>query len=143
MFRLQKVLLVLSLLSLPGCAAVALTAGSMAAGLGVEHTLGGITYKTFVSPVANLRLATLKTLSRMDMRVTDDRESEEGWVITATASERTIEIELERLTDRATRMRVVANKGNFFFKDGATATEIIIQTAEALDRDALRAAQAD
>jgi hypothetical protein len=31
-------------------------------------------------------------------------------------------------------MRVVANKGDIFFKDSATATEIVVQTAEALEK---------
>ena len=57
-------------------------------------------------------------------------ETEDGWEIKATATKREIDIELERLSKRATRMRVVANEGNVFFKDAATATEIIIMTAE-------------
>ncbi len=64
------------------------------------------------------------------MTVTEDSETEDGWEIKATAAKREIDIELERLTKRATRMRVVANEGEIFFKDAATATEIIIMTAE-------------
>jgi len=33
-------------------------------------------------------------------------------------------------------MRVVANKGDIFFKDASTATEIINQTAQIVDSDA-------
>jgi hypothetical protein len=43
---------------------------------------------------------------------------------------------LEQLTPATTRMRVVTNKGDFFFKDGATSTEIIIQTAQIVESDA-------
>jgi hypothetical protein len=32
-------------------------------------------------------------------------------------------------------MRVVANKGGLFFKDSATSTEIILQTAQTLQDD--------
>lgn len=125
--------LILSALILQGCAAIALTAGSIAAGTGIDHTLTGITYKTFNVPVNQLRLATLKTLHRLDMKVTDDSKTEEGRKIIATAVARKIEIEFEILTRRATRMRVIVSKGAIL-KDSATATEIIIQTAETLDR---------
>lgn len=129
---------ILCALFLQGCAAIALTAGGLAAGTGVDHTLTGITYKTFNTPVNKLRLATLKTLHRMDIKVTNDRKVEFGREITAVAVKREIEIEFETLTKRTTRMRVVVSDG-VFFKDGATATEIILQTAETLDREALAA----
>lgn len=122
--------LLLASLALQGCAAVALTAGGIAGGAGVNHTLSGIAYKTFNNSVAELRAGTLRALDDMDMTVTEDAETEDGWEIKATAAEREIDIELERLTKRATRMRVVANEGEIFFKDSATATEIIIMTAE-------------
>ena len=125
--------IILSALILQGCAAIALTAGGLAAGQGIDHTLTGITYKTFNSPMNQLRLATLKTLHRLDMKVTGDSKTEEGRKILATAVARKIEIEFEILTRRATRMRVIVSKGAIL-KDSATATEIIIQTAETLDR---------
>ncbi len=122
--------LLLVSLALPGCAAVALTAAGVAGGAGVNHTLNGIAYKTFNTSLAELRAGTLRTLEDMDMAVIEDSKTEDGWGIKATAIEREIDIELERLTRRATRMRVVANDGEIFFKDAATATEIIIMTAE-------------
>jgi hypothetical protein len=126
------------LAGLPGCAAVALTAGGIAGGAGVDHTLSGIAYKTFAAPMDNVRLATLQTLKRMDMSLKDDRKTETGWEIKAAAVEREIDIELETLTQRATRMRVVVSKGDIFFKDSATGTEIIVQTAESLAQQAKR-----
>ena len=136
----RGVFMVIGLLAfggLGGCAAV-LTAGSMATSAGINHTLKGIAYKTFVTPVDDLRTATLATLDKMDMSVTDIKEVKAGWEIKAKAYDRIIEIELEALTRRSTRMRVVANQGKFFFKDAATATEIINQTAETLDRTAAK-----
>ncbi len=133
-------------IGLQACAAAGLTvvgAGvGVGAGAGVEHTMNGIVYKTFAAPVNELRFATLKTLDHMDMPVTADGKSEEGWKLTATAADRTIDIELQSLTPQTTRMRVVANEGQIFFKDSSTATEIITQTAQALqdDRDAAKAA---
>ena len=115
------------------CAPVAMTAGGIAGGAGVNHALNGIAYKTFTAPVRQVRVATLKSLNRMEMKVTNDTKSEEGWRIEAAAVDRTIEIDLEVLTPSATRMRVVTNNGGLFFNDSATSTEIILQTAQRLE----------
>jgi hypothetical protein len=132
-------------LLLQGCAAAAIgvtlaTAGA-GAGMtaGVEHTLNGIVYKTFSAPANEVRFATLKTLDRMGMPLTDDQKTETGWQLSAKAKDRSVDIELESLTDMATRIRVVANEGIIFFKDSATATEIILQTAQTLQDDAASA----
>jgi outer membrane scaffolding protein for murein synthesis (MipA/OmpV family) len=129
-------------LLLQGCAAAAIgitlaTAGA-GAGMtaGVEHTLNGIVYKTFSAPANEVRFATLKTLDRMGMPLTDDQKTETGWQLSAKAKDRSVDIELESLTDMTTRIRVVANEGIVFFKDSATATEIILQTAQTLQDDA-------
>ncbi len=135
MFKSKVLILALSLLTLQGCAAVALTAGSMAADAGIEHTLSGISYKTFVSSMDDARYAVFKTLDRLDMDIADQTQTEDGWVIFALANDRTIEIELEAVTKRVTRIRVIAHKGGFFFKDAATATEVIIQMAETIAAD--------
>ena len=118
-----------------GCAAVALTlfgAGAgTAAGTGVGYTLDSISYKTFTVPLTGLTTATVMTLDRMDIKVLDNQETEAGRTITAQAADRNIEIELDRLTTRTTRMRVVARR-NWFIQDRATATEIILQTDRTL-----------
>lgn len=133
MNNFRATLLVCSLLSLSGCASVALTAGSMAAGQGIDHALSGIAYKTFAASIDETRVATFKTLARLDMNILSQAKTGSGWEIKAAALDRVIEIELEALTKRMTRMRVVANKGGIFFMDASTATEIIIQTAETMD----------
>jgi hypothetical protein len=131
-------------LVLEGCAAVGLAvvggAAGVGVGAGVEHTMNGIVYKTFDASTNELRFATLKTLDHLGMPVTTDEKSEEGWKLSATATERTIDIELQQLTDKTTRMRVVANDGQIFFKDASTATAIITKTAQTLqdDRDAAK-----
>jgi len=109
---------------------------------GIEHTMNGIVYKTFTSPLPNLRLASLKTLNWMDMKVTKDNETAYGREIEALASDRTIDIKLESLTDKTTSMRVIVNRGDFFFKDSATAREIIIQIVHTLEEEIARAEQA-
>lgn len=135
---IRSMILFVALAGLSGCAAVALTAGGIAGGAGVDHTLSGIAYKTFAAPVENVRLATLQTLKQMDMSVKNDHKSENGWEISAAANDRDIGIELEALSQRTTRMRVVVNKGEIFFKDAATGTEIIVQTADKLTQQAKR-----
>ena len=131
MRRFLPILGMLAALNLAGCAGVALTAGGIAGSAGVNHTLSGIVYKTFTAPMKDLRTATLKTLNMMQITVTADKKAEYGWRIDGTAYERTIEIELERLTPAVTRMRVTVDKGSIF-KDSATSTEIILQTAQRL-----------
>jgi hypothetical protein len=131
---LRLVVLLGAVVGLGGCASLALTAGGIAGGAGIDHTLSGIAYKTFSEPLPSVRLATLKTLNLMAMDVTkDEQPADRGeWAITAQATDRIIDIELEPVTAKATRMRVVVHKGDIFFKDAATGTEIIVQTAEAL-----------
>jgi hypothetical protein len=104
-------------------------------GTGVDYTLNGIAYKTFITPMPTVRQATLASLNRMGMTVTEDKKTDSGWTITATAEGRDIDIELERLTSRTTRMRVVANDG-VIFKDRATEAAIIDEAADAIDRRA-------
>lgn len=89
--------ILVGLTGLGGCTAVALTAGGIASGAGVEHTLSGIAYKTFTSPMENVHLATLQTLKQVDISVKDDRKAESGWEIAATANEREIDVALEAL----------------------------------------------
>lgn len=134
-------LLLLGPLLLGGCAAAGLTVAGAGAGVamgsGVEHTLNGIAFKTFTAPMEDVRLATMEAFQRMDMTVTGDDKTEDGWKLSVTARERVIDVELEKLTRNLTRMRVVANKGDIFFKDAATGTEVIMQVAQSLDERAV------
>jgi hypothetical protein len=128
-------LVVACTLTLPGCAALGLTAFSIAAGtgagVGAGHVLDTITYKTFSLPLAAVSRATVLTLDRLDMPVMTVQDTEEGQTIEAQAGERAVEIELDRMTTNATRMRVVVKK-NFLIRDRATATEIILQTEKTI-----------
>ncbi len=142
MHSLRLAVIIVSLVVYQGCAPVVLTVGSQAMDAGIEHTMNGIVYKTFTSPLPNLRLASLKALNWMDMKVTKDNETAYGREIEALASDRTIDIKLESLTDKTTSMRVIVNRGDFFFKDSATAREIIIQIVHTLEEEIARAEQA-
>ena len=124
-----------------GCAApvgVALfSAGTgVAMGTSVDYTLNGIAYKTFVTPMPNMHRATLASLNQMGLKVVQDKKTDTGWTIVASANNREIDIDLESLTPRTTRMRVVANNG-IIFKDRATEAAIIDQAADAVDHRAI------
>ncbi len=128
-------LAIVVLLGAPGCAAVGLAfiaGASTAAGTGTQYTLDSIAYRTFTAPINDLRRATLVTFKRMDIAMKSDDVTEEGRQIVGQAGDRMIDIELQRLTSKTTRMRVAAKQG-WFFKDRATAGEIIAQTERSLD----------
>jgi hypothetical protein len=131
------VMLLASMLQLSACAAPAGLAvfsasTGVAMGTSVDYTLNGIAYKTFVSPLPTVRQATLSGLNRMGIKVVQDKKSDTGWTIAATAEGREIDIDLEKLTGRTTRMRVVATN-NVIFKDRATEAAIIDEAADMLD----------
>lgn len=132
MVRLATVGFLIALLAQAACAPLAMTAGGIAGSAGVNHALNGVVYKTFTEPMTKVRRAAVASLHRMAMKVTKDGKADDGWRIEAVAVERTITIDLEALTPAATRMRVVTNKGDLFFKDSATSTEIVLQTAKRL-----------
>jgi len=125
-----------ALLGAQGCAAVGLTllasGVGVAAGTGTAYTLDGIAYRTFTAPLQLMRQATLASLKRMDIDVETDDETAEGRAMVAKAADRTVYIDLERLTGETTRMRVTAKQG-WFWRDRATAGEIIAQTERSLD----------
>ncbi len=135
--RYGMALLILGALGLQGCVAgVGLTLFGVGAGIsggtGVNYTLDSVAYKTFASSEPELRAATLRTLKRMAMDVTAKQTTDTGTEITATAGDRAVEIELDRITPKTSRMRVVVKKG-WIFRDRATAGELIVQTARILD----------
>lgn len=102
------------------------------AGTGIERTFSGITLKTFTAPLASVGTATLQSLNYMDIDLQEVRKDVQTWGISATAGRRVVEIYLEAVTPNTTLMRVMVNDGDPFVKDGATATEIVLQTADAL-----------
>ncbi len=119
-----------------GCAAAGLTLFGVGAGVtggtGVSYTLDSIAYKTFTASEEQLQAATVKTLKRMAMDLKENQATDSGRQLTATAGDRTVEIELDRITAKMSRMRVNVKQG-WFFKDRATAAEIIVQTARTLE----------
>jgi hypothetical protein len=120
---------------LNGCAAVGLTlfgvGAGVATGTSVSYTLDGIAYRTFTASLPQVENATRTALNQMGIKVGSTSKTEQGKAILATANDRQIEIEFEAVSSRTTRMRTVAKQG-IFFKDRATAAEIIMQTEKVL-----------
>jgi Protein of unknown function (DUF3568) len=138
MYPINRYFFLLSLGLFPllyGCAAVGMTLFGVGAGVttgtAVSYTLDGVAYRTFAAPLPEVEKATRTALHRMGIPVGATATIEQGKAIKATAADRDIEIELERVSSKTTRMRTVAKQG-IFFKDRATATEIIIQTEKVL-----------
>jgi hypothetical protein len=123
---------------LNGCVApVALTLFGVGAGVttgtAVSYTMDGIAYRTFTAPLSQVERATLTALNDMGMEIEGTEKTDEGKVIKAKGVERQIEIELQSISSKTTRIRTVAKDG-VFFKDRATATEIILQTERVLGK---------
>jgi hypothetical protein len=127
--------LALAALALNGCAvalgALASTVGS-GAGLGIQHNIDGVVSKTYTASMPELRSAMLLTLDRMSVGVNEDKQTEEGWLITGKAQDREISLRLQELTPNTSRARVSVDN-DAVFKDSATAKEILAQTTRALD----------
>jgi hypothetical protein len=123
---------------LSGCAApVALTLLGVGAGVttgtAVSYTMDGIAYRTFTAPLPQVERATLTALNDMGMAIEGTQKTDEGKAIKAKGVDRQIEIELQAISSKTTRIRTVAKDG-VFFKDRATATEIILQTERILGK---------
>lgn len=119
-------------LSCMACAPVALTAAGVAGGAATGHHLGGIAYRTFTEPLPRVRAAVQAALKRMAIKPGTSEKTNLGEMITTSAGERNIEIELEALTPNTTRMRCVVKVagGAGVVVDSATAVEIITQTEQ-------------
>lgn len=129
--RALRILIVPALAGfLAGCDPITLTALGVGAAAGVQHTLSGIAYKTFSAPLPKVRVAVKGALEHMDIKVGATEKIENGERIKARAADRDIEIDLEALTSKTTRMKSTARNG--LFMDSSTATEIILQTEKAL-----------
>ena len=98
----------------------------------ISQTMSGTTFRTFTAPADEVERAVLDTFSLMGIQLSSvERPPAGNESITGRATSREIKIELEAITPKTTRMRVEAKNGGFFY-DGATATEIVLQTEKAL-----------
>jgi hypothetical protein len=133
--KTQGLALCLLAFSLNGCAAVGLTlfgvGAGVATGTSVSYTLDGVAYRTFTAPLPRVESATRTALDKMGIKVEAIAKTDQGKAIKAISNDREIEVELEMVSAKTTRIRTVAKQG-IFFKDRATATEIILQTEKIL-----------
>lgn len=118
-------------LACAGCDPVSLTMLGVGAGAGVAHQMGGYASKTFTETLPRVKRATVIALNRMAIKVDGTEKSKAGEVIKATAGDRKIEIELESLSPKTTRISAVARR-DALTVDSATAVEIIVQTEKSL-----------
>lgn len=120
-------------ISTAGCTPITLTAASLGASMGVSHTINGIIYRTFTAPMKTVELGSVQAMRDMGVKVVSRSTNDGGErVINATARDRDIEVLLEPLTAKTTRMRVIASNG--LLTDSSTAQEIVHQTERVLSR---------
>ncbi len=110
-----------------GCAAVVVAGASG----GVAYTLTNVAYKTVNYPLAHVKLASHNALKKMGVVEKDVRPVDGGYRITGNTDRLAIEVELEMITSKSTKISVDARK-NLVVKDKATATEIIDQIVRIL-----------
>lgn len=128
--------------ALPGCAGVTVvgTGAGVPAGAVTNYTMSGTASRTFTGSSEAVYQATRSALQQMGMSVNTNTRTDEERGVTASAGERDVEIELLALTPKATLMRVTVRHG-LFWRDRATAGEIVAQAQVALDRATALAAQ--
>jgi hypothetical protein len=120
-----------------GCLAIGLSLFGVAAGVGsgtaVSYAMNGYAYRTVTAPLPRVEKAAVRTIHGMGFKLTSQEPTKMGKTLHAAGNERDIEVRLERVSDKTTRIRTVVSQGTFL-RDKATATEIIVQTEEALGR---------
>ena len=122
------------ILMLSGCAVLpfAVPAAFSGGAAGVNYSFTNIAYKTISYPAADVEAALYEALKKVNIRVMK-RETDGALVsVTAATDHLDIYIDLEKVTPTLTNIKVNAKRGPFF-KDKATATEVILQTLEQLE----------
>ncbi|MBN2655333.1 MAG: DUF3568 family protein [Nitrospirae bacterium] len=110
-----------------GCAAVVIAGASG----GVAYTLTNVAYKTVSYPLDHVKLANHNAFKKMGIVEKNVCPINGGYRITGTTDNLTIEVDLEMITLKSTKISVDARK-NFLVKDKATATELIDQIVKIL-----------
>ena len=111
---------------LSGCAAIAISAAGAGAGIGFPYVFSDCADRTLNYSFHQVDRVTPRVLKKMDIVLLAESETETGKRIKASTSRLEITIDMEKITMRATRVTINTKKGTFF-KDRATAEEIINQ----------------
>jgi hypothetical protein len=132
MARYRLLMLIGVCLPLAGCdtLAIALLGGGVSTVL--RYNLEGVAARTFTAPVGSVKSASLAALERMGLGLEGTEALEASEVIHARSPNRSIEIELEPITEHLTRMRITARSTSLLY-DTATAQELVQQTEKSLD----------
>jgi len=132
MARYSVFFLVGACLPLAACEPVAIALLGAGASTAIRYNLDGVAARTFTAPLAAVKNASLAALERMGLTLDSTSSFDSGETLFARAENRDIEIEIEPITKLATRLRVTAKGGSFFY-DNATAIELVQQTEKLLD----------
>lgn len=138
---MARLLLCLLLFPLAGCEPLALSVLGTGATSALRYTFDGVTYRTFTAPAPEVKESMLAALELMGIKHDSTAAYEYGEIISAHTPTRTIEIEVEPISQRATRLRITAKNGSFWY-DNATASEIVAQTERFLVETAARGGSA-
>ena len=101
------------------------------AGEAFRYRQTGVASRTFTASAAEVKHASLEALERMGIAFESFDRFEYGELIYARAENREIEIEIEPISARATRLRIAAKNGGWLYNT-ATASEIVAQTERVL-----------
>jgi len=142
MARIRTILLIGACLPLAACEPVAIALLGAGASGAWRYNMEGVASRTFTAPAASVKSASLAALERMGIKLDSSSATETSELIYARAARRDIEIELEPISARATRLRVTAKDDASIFYDGATALEIVQQTEKLLASAAVANASA-
>jgi hypothetical protein len=118
-------------LGLAGCQPLAISVLGAGAGAALRYGIDGVSYRTFTAPAPMVKEASLAALERMGITLQSTDRFDGGELIYAQSHKRSIEIEVEPISAKATRVRIAAKNGGLFY-DNATASEIIAQTERLL-----------
>jgi len=134
---------VLAAAVLSGCAVASGPLGVAVAGAGASaaatHSLNGTAYRTFTAPISEVKEASIAALKGMGIQFESLSFVADGELIVASTPRRAIEIELEPISARTTRIKVTAKNGGILY-DAATATEIVVQTEKYLPQEVTNSA---
>src|SRR5438477_140891 len=101
---------------------VALAILGASASAALRYNMDGVAARTFTAPAAAVRSASLAALERMGLALDSTSRFDSGETIFARAENRDIEIDIEPITQHATRVRITAKGGSLLY-DNATAVE--------------------
>lgn len=110
-----------------GCAAVAVTGGS----LGVGYAVTNVARKTVNHPLDKVIWAVMDASEKMEIKVVKNHGDKEERYIEAATKKLNISIQLESITPKTTKMTINAREG-LFLKDKSTANAIILKTENIL-----------